>query len=68
MDIEEHFKVANKIVERAKRGLPHDRWMVGNKEMEAIVKAYTDLLDACTNMHKELVRKGLDSMKIRDDE
>jgi|TARA_A100001015_G_C14728245_1_gene608766 hypothetical protein len=61
-EIAEHFKTANKIVERAQRGLPHDRWMIGNSEMEAFVKAYTDLFDACNEMNKELIRKGFESM------
>jgi len=61
-EIAEHFKIANKIVERAQRGLPKDRWMIGDKEMEAFVKAYIDLLDACNEMHKDMIRKGFESM------
>ena len=64
-EVAEHFKTANKIVERAQRGLPHDRWMIGNKEMEAFVKAYADLLDACNEMHKDMIRKGFESMSTR---
>jgi hypothetical protein len=60
----EHFRIADKICERAKRGLPQDRWMRGDQEMFAIVKAYMDLVDAMKNMHDDIIQKGLDAMNI----
>ena len=39
-DIPEYFTIAAKIVERAERGIPQDRWMRGDKEQEALVRAY----------------------------
>ena len=61
-EIPNYFETANKIIERARRGLPHDRWMIGNKEMEDFIKAYSALLYACNNMHKDLINKGFDAM------
>ncbi len=60
----EHFKIADKICERAKRGLPQDRWMRGNHEMHAMVKAYMDMTNMMKNMHDEMIQKGLDAMDI----
>ena len=60
----EHFKIADKICERAKRGLPQDRWMRGNHEMHAMVKAYMDMTNMIKNMHDEMIQKGLDAMDI----
>jgi len=60
----DHFKIADKICERARRGLPSDRWMIGDKEMYAMVKAYMDLIDAMKNIHDDMVQKGLDSMSV----
>jgi len=60
----EHFKIADKICERAKRGLPQDRWMRGNHETYAMVKAYMDLTALMQKMHNDMIQKGLDSMEI----
>lgn len=60
----EHFKIADKICERARRGLPQDRWMRGNHEMYAMVKAYMDMVDMVKNMHDDMIQKGLDAMDI----
>jgi hypothetical protein len=60
----EHFKIADKICERARRGLPQDRWMRGNHEMYAMVKAYMDLTSMMQNMHNDMIQKGLDAMDI----
>ena len=62
MELPEYFKTANKIIERAHRGLPHDRWMIGNKEMEHFLKAYMQLLDVCHTMNKDIIQRGIDSM------
>ena len=62
MELPEYFKTANKIIERAHRGLPHDRWMIGNKEMEHFLKAYMELLDVCHAMNKDMIQRGIDSM------
>jgi hypothetical protein len=63
-DLPEHFAIANKVVERAKRGLPQDRWMRGDHEMLALVKAYIELQNACINMHNDMIQKGSDAMDI----
>lgn len=63
-DLPEHFNIANKIVSRARRGLPQDRWMRGDHEMEALVKAYIELQNACINMHQDIIQRGSDAMDI----
>lgn len=67
-ELPEYFERANRIVERAERGLPQDRWFVGDKDAEAMVKAYIALLNACTNMHKDIIKSGSTSMGIGDDQ
>ena len=62
MELPEYFNTANKIIERAHRRLPHDRWMIGNKEMEHFLKAYMDLLDICNKMNTDIIQRGTDSM------
>jgi len=66
-EIPNYFKIAEKIIERAQRGLPQDRWMRGDHEMKAFVKAYIELVDACATMHKEMIRRGAESMSIDPD-
>ena len=63
-DLPEYFIIANKIVERAERGLPQDRWMRGDKEQEALVRAYIALLNTCSNMHHDMIQRGSDAMDI----
>ena len=63
-DLPEHFTIANKIVSRARRGLLQDRWMRGDHEMEALVKAYIELQNACINMHQDIIQRGSDAMDI----
>jgi len=63
-DIPEYFTIAAKIVERAERGLPQDRWMRGDKEQEALVRAYIALLNTCSNMHADMIQRGSDAMDI----
>ena len=63
-DLPEYFIIANKIVERAERGLPQDRWMRGDKEQEALVRAYIALLNTCSNMHADMIQRGTDAMDI----
>ena len=63
-DLPEYFVIANKIVERAERGLPQDRWMRGDKEQEALVRAYIALLNTCSNMHADMIQRGSDAMDI----
>ena len=46
------------------RGLPQDRWMRGNNEHIAMVKAYMDMIKIVQNLHNEIVQKGLDSMSM----
>lgn len=63
-DIPEYFTIAAKIVERAERGIPQDRWMRGDKEQEALVRAYIALLNTCSNMHADMIQRGSDAMDI----
>ena len=63
-DIPEYFAIAAKIIDRAERGLPQDRWMRGDHEMEALVRAYIALLNTCSNMHADMIQRGTDAMDI----
>jgi hypothetical protein len=63
-DIPDYFAIAAKIIERAERGLPQDRWMRGDHEMEALVRAYISLLNTCSNMHADMIQRGKDAMDI----
>jgi len=63
-DIPEYFAIAAKIIERAERGLPQDRWMRGDHEMEALVRAYIALLRTCETMHHDMIQRGSDAMDI----
>ena len=63
-ELPEYFAIAAKIVERAERGLPQDRWMRGDHEMEALVRAYVALLKTCESMHADLIPRGSDAMDI----
>ncbi len=63
-DIPDYFAIAAKIIERAERGLPQDRWMRGDHEMEALVRAYIALLNTCSNMHHDMIQRGSDAMDI----
>lgn len=63
-DIPDYFAIAAKIIERAERGLPQDRWMRGDHEMEALVRAYIALLNTCSNMHADMIQRGADAMDI----
>ena len=38
-ELDPNVAIAEKIVNRAERGLPQDRWMRGDHEMEALVRA-----------------------------
>jgi len=63
-ELPEYFAIAAKIVERAERGLPQDRWMRGDHEMEALVRAYVALLETCESMHADMIQRGSDAMGI----
>ncbi len=63
-ELPEYFKIAAKIVERAERGLPQDRWMRGDGEQEALVRAYIALQNACINRHNDIIQRGSDAMDI----
>ena len=63
-DVPEYFAIAAKIIERAERGLPQDRWMRGDHELEALVRAYIALLNTCSNMHADMIQRGTDAMDI----
>ena len=47
------FAIAAKVVDRAERGIPQDRWIRGDHEMEAFVKCYINLVDAVGFLKKE---------------
>ena len=63
-ELPDYFAIAAKIIERAERGLPQDRWMRGDHEMEALVRAYIALLNTCSNMHHDMIQRGSDAMDI----
>lgn len=63
-ELPNYFKIAEKIIERAQRGIPQDRWMRGDHEMKAFVKAYIEIVDTCAEMHKEIIKRGVESMSI----
>jgi hypothetical protein len=63
-ELPDYFAIAAKIIERAERGLPQDRWMRGDHEMEALVRAYIALLNTCSNMHADMIQRGTDAMDI----
>jgi len=63
-DLPDYFAIAAKIIERAERGLPQDRWMRGDHEVEALVRAYIALLNTCSNMHHDMIQRGTDAMDI----
>ena len=63
-DLPDYFAIAAKIIGRAERGLPQDRWMRGDHEMEALVRAYIALLNTCSNMHHDMIQRGTDAMDI----
>ena len=58
------FAMAAKIVDRAESGIPQDRWIRGDHEMEAFVKCYINLAAAVEFLKKELRNKGSESMSI----
>lgn len=58
------FAIAAKIVDRAEKGLPQDRWIRGDHEMVAFVKCYINLVDAVGFLKNEIKRKGSESMAI----
>ena len=60
--MEENFRIADKICSRAKRGLPYDRWIIGDKEMTAFIKAYSDMCSIAQNLHNDMIKRGLDAM------
>ena len=63
-ELPDYFAIAAKIIERAERGLPQDRWMRGDHEMEALVRAYIALLNTCSNMHADMIQRGTDAMDL----
>ena len=63
-DVPEYFAIAAKIIERAERGLPQDRWMRGDHELEALVRAYIALLRTWETMHADMRQRGTDAMDI----
>ena len=63
-ELPEYFAIAAKIVERAERGLPQDRWMRGDHEMEALVRAYIIMKNSLFAMHNDMIQRGSDAMDI----
>jgi hypothetical protein len=44
------FATADKIVERANRGIPSDRWMTSEKEMQMFILAYEQMTHICSQL------------------
>ena len=63
-ELDENILIAERVVQRAERGLPQDRWMRGDHEMEALVRAYVALLKTCESMHADMIQRGSDAMDI----
>ena len=63
-ELDENILIAEKIVQRAERGLPQDRWMRGDREMEALVRAYITMKQALILVHNDMIQKGSDAMDI----
>ena len=63
-ELDESILIAERVVQRAERGLPQDRWMRGDKEMEAVVRAYIMTKNALFDLHKEMIQRGSDAMDI----
>ena len=63
-ELDENILIAERVVRRAERGLPQDRWMRGDKEMEAVVRAYIMTKNALIDLHKDMIQRGSDAMDI----
>ena len=63
-EIDPNVTIAEKIVNRAERGLPQDRWMRGDHEMEALVRAYIIMKNSLFAMHNDMIQRGSDAMDI----
>jgi hypothetical protein len=63
-ELDENILIAERVVQRAERGLPQDRWMRGDKEMEAVVRAYIMTKNALIDLHKDMIQRGSDAMDI----
>ena len=63
-DIQEAFTAADNVVDRARRGLPHDRWFVGTPDMENFVRAYVVLTNITADLTAEIQRRGAESMAL----
>ena len=64
MELDEDIVIAEKIVNRAERGLPQDRWMRGDAEQLSLVRAYTMTKNALFQLHQEMIKRGSDAMDI----
>jgi hypothetical protein len=64
IDLIKYFSIATRIVERAESGIPQDRWIRGDHEMVAFVKAYVNLSHVVRMMEKERIDAGYKSMSI----
>lgn len=63
-ELDENILIAERVVQRAERGLPQDRWMRGDKEMEAVVRAYIMTKNALIDLHNDMIQRGSDAMDI----
>ena len=76
VDIEamrDDFETADKVYRRAKRGIPVDRWTIGEQEMKQFVRAYLGMSSLCIElsvtlevMTDEIRKRGLESMDCGD--
>ena len=67
------FETADKVCGRAKRGIPVDRWTIGEREMKQFVRAYLGMSSLCMElsvalevMTDEIRKRGLESMDCGD--
>ena len=63
-ELDESILIAERVVQRAERGLPQDRWMRGDHEMEALVRAYIIMKNSLFAMHNDMIQRGSDAMDI----
>lgn len=73
MDWEENFKLADKVIERKKRGIPSDRWATTNElhtfvdTCAVAIDCVTVLLEENDRLKKQIHKIGLDAMSLTND-
>jgi hypothetical protein len=70
---EDNFKLADKVIERKKRGIPADRWATTNElhtfvdTCAVAIDCITVLLEENDRLKKQIHKIGLDAMGLSDD-